>query len=196
MPLIPVGLKYDVTLTGRVPKLVRCEQCGHEYVYLLEGTAAGHGSSPLFLDNEGARNRAYETAHVFLDATLRDDCAVVPCARCGHVQAHMLPKARQQYRRWMFTAGLYLLALGGIVAAPAIVLALIDDGARAGDFITLMLATAAAVLIAGGLALAYTRLLLARGHDPNALPVEVRKQWGDDLSVSKDEYLKMLPSSS
>ena len=62
MVLIPVGMNYRVTVTGQVPKLVRCEGCGYEYVYPLESSATGHGSRLLFLDNQGAKNEARETA--------------------------------------------------------------------------------------------------------------------------------------
>src|SRR5262249_45380080 len=42
---IPYALTYKTTLRGRVPKLVRCEKCSFEYVYLLEMTVAGEGTS-------------------------------------------------------------------------------------------------------------------------------------------------------
>jgi hypothetical protein len=195
MVLIPVGLNYDVTLTGQAPKLVRCEACGYEYVYLLETSASGHGSSLLFLDNEGAQNRAHETAHVVLDAALQHGCAVVPCAQCGHVQAHMIPQARREYRRWMFKTGMYLLVSGAILAAPAILLTMIDNGSRSGHPVTVALAIAAVVLIGSGLILPYVRSRLAQKYDPNALTADFRKVWGDSLSVGKDEFIKMRQSS-
>jgi hypothetical protein len=192
MVLIPVGVNYDVTVTGRVPKLVRCESCGYEYVYLLEKSTRGHGSSLLFLDNEGAQNCAHETANVMLDSALAHGCAVVPCAKCGHVQAHMIPQAQWEHRRWMFTTGICALAIGGIVAAPAIVMSLINDGGfgETFAFVRTLFWITAAVLIACGLALAYARFLLAQRHDPHAMPAETRKAWGDSVSISKDDFLR------
>src|SRR5262245_33608837 len=111
MPIpIPYGTSHHVTVTGRAPKLVACEKCGHEYVYLLEASAAGHASNLLFLDAGGARDRAQEAAYGDLHHTLEHDCEVVPCPSCGHVQDHMRPKARRHHRRWMKTLALLAFA--------------------------------------------------------------------------------------
>src|SRR5262249_47581424 len=83
---IPYALTYKTTLRGRVPKLVRCEKCSFEYVYLLEMTVAGEGTSLLFLDNEGARQRSAAQAESALQQNLAQGCEVVPCPACGLVQ--------------------------------------------------------------------------------------------------------------
>src|SRR4051794_36030586 len=98
---IPYGQKYTTTLRGRVPKLVKCEQCSLEYVYHLSRSARGEGTSFLFLNNEGAQSSAEGEARARLLAALMKACEPVPCPGCGHVQQHMVPRARQLRHRWM-----------------------------------------------------------------------------------------------
>src|SRR3954447_23239420 len=50
MVLIPYAMRYTATMRGRVPILVQCEKCAFEYVYILEATERGEGTSILFAD--------------------------------------------------------------------------------------------------------------------------------------------------
>src|SRR5690242_6000942 len=72
---------------GKVPKFVRCEGCGFEYVYFVEGSAEG-------IDEDQ------------LKARLKRTCALVPCMECGRYQADMVRLSRRLHRRWMWKAGL------------------------------------------------------------------------------------------
>jgi hypothetical protein len=110
---IPYAKSYRSTVTGRAPKFVVCDQCGLEYVYILEAEGTGEGTSLLFLDNEGAKARSNAEAEAQMRATLEQACAVVPCPRCFRVQQHMIPKARAEYHPW-----LKKLAFWGLVLAP------------------------------------------------------------------------------
>jgi hypothetical protein len=189
MPIrIPYGMSYQVTVTGRAPKLVTCEKCGHEYVYLLEASAAGHASSNVLFDPGGAHERAHEAAYGDLHHTLEYDCEAVPCASCGHVQEHMRPKARRRHRRWLKTLALLAFAFGGILTAPAMIVSMYGRPSTVGN----LLWVAVGCLFACSAAMAFFRLYLLRDFDPNAQPVELRKQLGQALAVSKDEYVKMM----
>jgi hypothetical protein len=200
MSRIPLGFRYQVKTTGRVPKLVRCEKCGYEYIYLLEVEAAGEGYySFLDINNWEGEASAHAAAETLRDQKLRDDCAVVPCAECGHVQQHMLGKARWEYRRWMLRAGLYACPVGGILVLPAMFTRLLADGPRSpawAETVSTILWVCAATLAIGGAILMYLWAFWQSRYDPNALPVDQRMKGGAEYSVSKDEYRKMVPPAS
>jgi hypothetical protein len=118
---IPYAVSYQTTVRGSVPKLVRCEQCGHEYVYLLTVSSWGRATSFLFLDNEGARECSALRAEAVLRSELRHGCAVVPCPSCGRIQEHMVPQAPRLYRRWMKKAALAAFFVGGVLFVPTMV---------------------------------------------------------------------------
>jgi hypothetical protein len=187
---IPYALTYTTTVTGRIPKLVRCEQCGFEYVYLLEATAAGAGTSVLFLDNEGAYQRSLAQAQALMHQELVGGSDVIPCPSCGTVQAHMLPRARQDYRHWMYTAGVFAMAAAGILVLPAVVYTLIDSTTTGMSGVTAALIVGMATLFCVGLGLIQLRVRMAAAYDPNAEPVETRRQKGQEYAISKDDFLK------
>jgi hypothetical protein len=78
---IPYGKRYTANLTGATLKPVRCEKCYVEYVYRMDRAGSGSGTSLLFLENQGARDRATQRAASELRGLLRWDCDAVPCPR-------------------------------------------------------------------------------------------------------------------
>ncbi len=192
MVLIPYALTYTTTLQGTVPKLVRCESCAFEYVYLLEANVAGESTSFLFLDNEGARQRLATDADAALRQNRDHGIEVVPCPNCGLVQTHMLARACGQHRLWMRTAGLITLAAAGILVALAIIYTLID--AMGAGFTALTVAIWAVLFLVfnAGLGLIFLRSYMANQYDPNGAPAEIRIRLGQELAVSKEEYLKII----
>jgi hypothetical protein len=192
---IPLGKSFEATLTGRVPKFVCCERCGQEYVYLLETSAVGRDVSVLFLDDAGAEKRAESRAYAGLRSALETECAVVPCISCGHVQQHMLPQARRMHRNWMKKAAIVSFGLGGFLVLPAMVATLLANGpggTEANLTASVILWSCSACLLSAAIGFPLLRSFLARGHDPNALPVELRKQWGESSAVSNDEFMRMV----
>lgn len=192
---IPLGKSFHVSVTGRAPKLVQCEKCGQEYVYLLEASTVGQDTSVLFTDDAGAQQRAESRALAGLRSALDTECAVVPCITCGHVQQHMVPQARKMHRKWMKTAAIYSFGLGGFLFLPAMVVTLLANGpgGTEGNWTaSVVLWICATCLLACSAGLPLVRRFLVRGYDPNALPVEFRKQWGESSAVSKEEFMRMM----
>lgn len=192
MVAIPYALTYTSTLRATVPKLVKCEECGLEYVYLMERVRQGEGTSVLFLDNAGARQRAEEQAQDRLRAALERGCEAVPCPACGRIQDHMVPRARKQYRHWMRVGGLCLFLAAALLFIAGIVVGLADEQARTPTPWPLVLWAAAGACAAAAPALPVARWLLARRHDPNAEDVESRKASGQQRAFTKDDFLKMV----
>lgn len=192
---IPVALTYTTTMSGRVPKLVQCEKCSVEYVYLLERSVSAEGTSLLFLDNAGASQRASARAEAALHQSLAEGCEPVPCPECGTVQQHMFSRARQLRHRWMLWAGIIALSAGAILAIPATIYSLIDsiDGPGRVTVATITIVSVVSVLIVSGIALLVSRVFLNRSYDPNSEPVETRKSRGQSLAARKQDFLNTLP---
>jgi hypothetical protein len=187
---IPIGIDYTSTMSGAVLKFVRCEHCGTEYVYQLERTATGEGTSFLFSDNKGASARAASRAEDALRRKLERGVDLVPCPACGWYQQNMLPRARREHRRWMLntgaclTIGLIPVALiGGLISAgqvgtPAIPWPVILAGL--------------VVLAALGIGLMVGKFILARGYDPNSQDVETSKQLSQERAMLRDEFERLV----
>jgi hypothetical protein len=118
--MIPIfWKKYTCTVSGSVYKLVECEKCQQSYVYQMKREVEGQGNSLYFLDNQGASDRASQSAADDLQKQLAEDCDPVPCVACGWYQLNMVAKLRREYRRWWYWTGIgcffltVFLAIGG-----------------------------------------------------------------------------------
>lgn len=105
---IPIGQTSTATVTGRMCKFCQCEGFTTEYVYVVERTAQGSGSSLLFLDNDGARNRASERAEKNLEAELEKAVDTVACPKCGWLQAAMVAAEKGRRLGWCLWASIPL----------------------------------------------------------------------------------------
>src|SRR5688572_14901653 len=92
IPIPVVWTQYTATASGRVLKLVPCEHCSTEYVYVLEGEGEVPGNSVSLLNGGGANPHAVSAAEDALRQYLENDFDPVPCSVCGHCQRYMFPK--------------------------------------------------------------------------------------------------------
>ena len=83
---------HTATIQGRQLKIVPCENCSTEYVYVMEREALGVGTSILSLNDKGAQSHARSAAAETLKSVLENDFDPVPCLQCGHYQRYMFPK--------------------------------------------------------------------------------------------------------
>ena len=192
---IPYALTYTTKMRGTVPKLVRCEQCQFEYVYLFKRSVEGSSTSVLFLDNEGAKERSATQAEELLQKELEQGCKVVPCPTCGHIQAHMIPLAQEERYRWPLYAAIGLVLVAVVVALPACLYTAVSflPGEQGGG-IAVWWSIVGGAAVSGILLFLVTTLLSAR-HDPNKTSVESRKQKGQRVAVSKEDFLKALKAN-
>jgi len=154
-----VGRRYTTRLTGSIRKSVSCEKCSSAYSYLATRQAVGQGTSPYMLDNAGAANRARDAAQRRLQDRLRDAVNIVPCPRCGWVQASMATEARRRRLRWMLFTGI-VMPIG--ILLPYCLIAATTKGDVSGM-------TMVALMLAGiGFSLIPARGLLNSCFDPNA----------------------------
>jgi Protein of unknown function (DUF3592) len=116
---IPIGSDYTATASGSTFKAVQCENCQEEYIYFMHRTSMGTGTSLLFLDNEGARERSESRARKHLERSLKNSVDPVPCPKCGWYQPDMVKALRQRYRLWMDVVGVVLFVAFVIFSVAA-----------------------------------------------------------------------------
>src|SRR5262245_34352091 len=112
VPIVVFWTNYTATVRGRVLKLVPCENCGTEYVYVLEREGVGAGTSVYGLHDDTAQQNAESGAQEALGQYLTNDFDPVPCPACGHYQAFMFPKLIETRSPWPVAAALAALVVG------------------------------------------------------------------------------------
>lgn len=148
---IPYGTDYKVEVSGSMLKTCQCEACETDFLYLVERTAEGSGTSLLWLDNQGAKDRAAEAARQGLDKALEKAVEAIPCPACGWLQSDMVRMLKRRRLWWSLGTGFAVsaaLLLWGVFFAD-----------ESGPFFT---AAAIAFLLAWPIGFG-----LFRHHEPN-----------------------------
>jgi tellurite resistance protein len=115
---IPYGQRYTSRVSGSVTKLCRCEACSEEYLYTAKRKVSASGSSFLWLDNDGARERAISGAQGQIQAALAMAVDPVACPNCGWFQADMLSQLKRRRLTWVLCVALpaaFFVMMTGIV---------------------------------------------------------------------------------
>lgn len=108
---IPYGTEYTAQITLRAQKTAVCECCSEEYIYEVERKASGQGMSFLWMDNDGAQERASERARQNGAAAIAKAIDPVPCPGCGWLQEGMIRILKNKRRMWVLCAGLVAAAV-------------------------------------------------------------------------------------
>jgi hypothetical protein len=192
--VIPVGMDYTATVQGSAIKLVQCEQCQQEYLYQMTRSAFGESRSVLFLNMEGAKDRAANKAQELLRQKLEKTCDPVPCPACGWYQQNMVARARYLRYKWMSTLAIAMLPIGLILGLAGGIMTGIHD--RDPDsipfFVIAIIWGIAAVALLALPSLVAIRIWLRRRFDPNLGNVEERKTLGQQLAMTKEAFTAML----
>jgi hypothetical protein len=144
----------------------------------------------MFLNNEGAKERATAKAQADLAEKLAKKCDPVHCPHCGHMQAEMVREAKKRYLDWLFKGGVGALCAAVLLGALAINSALSEVVARRPDqYLFWILSSIAAI---SGLCMLFVKFVLSARLSPNSLDVETRKQLGRTKAVSKDEFFQII----
>jgi hypothetical protein len=171
---------HTARLTASVVKEVTCEKCGEQFVYALQRTETGTGTSFYGLDEEGASDRAARRAVEHLQEAIANAFELVPCPSCGTYQAQMVQFMKNAHLKWMQVLGLALIGL-------AIVLFAFGAFSAHGPWIV----TAAALLLIGVGLMAYRRWQ-ADLYDPNQGDAEPRKRLAEGIAVLKKDLPKAI----
>lgn len=180
---IPYALEHGCTVRGAGLKTVTCEKCNSEYGYQVVCKASGSDTDYLFLNS----NRARRNAEAIAKANLRDSIAratlVVPCPSCGQIQRGMLQVARNDYRRWMYVAGMIMMILSCAIAPLCI------------TYDWLIVQYLALFSFSFGILLVATRKFLAARYDPNATDYTQRIAWATAMAIPP-EVLSTIQSNT
>ena len=175
-----------------VPRLVVCEHCETQYVYLFARRAQGLASTVNLVGYEHADARAVEAARMAILEALRTECDAVPCPACGLYQAHMTEAVRHERRWWAGKLGSLFLGL-----APAVIFPIIFAGAIRDwdDSFSLLVAALGAAAMAGiGLSFKAWRHLVP--IHPNRWPAAGRLVAARTRAVTRADFVSSaLPSS-
>lgn len=121
MPVpIPFGTRHTAVVEGSIDRLVVCEQCGIEYVFMVEGTAEAASTALLFSDESTARAVACQNAEQALVVQLRNAVEPVPCPSCGHYQAAMVTRMKSNHLNWMYQLGIFVWILVPVLLLVAL----------------------------------------------------------------------------
>src|SRR5688500_11096831 len=114
-----------VTITHTVPRHVRCEHCGEEYVYELTRTGMGVSEWYTGEAEEVAGQRAADKAAEDLSRAISTEAEAVPCPACRKYQDHMAAAARQLRWGWVKRLGSWCLTAMPVVTGVAVVVAVV-----------------------------------------------------------------------
>ncbi len=190
IPIPIVWTKYTATMRGRVLKLVPCENCSTEYVYVLERDGEGVGTSVYFLNEDGARDHAASAAEDTLQQYLENDFDPVPCPVCGHYQRYMFPKLYDGGSTWILITKLIAIVAVCLSAVCAAYWGIVYLQ-RPGDQTLVRLAVTSALLAVFGLfafGLGAVERSQAQRFDPNTEDQRARIEKGRSRAVPRAEF--------
>lgn len=190
IPVVVVWTKYTATVGGRVFKLVPCENCSTEYVYVLEREGTGVGTSVYLLNDEGAQTHAAEAAEDTLRQALENDFDPVPCPACGHYQRFMFPKLMEDRSLWGPIARAAALGVGVFAAVAGAYWTLAYLG-QPGNTARWRMVTAWTIVAAAGLIgalLAAAGRARERRFDPNTGDPQPRIAEGRRRALTRAEF--------
>jgi hypothetical protein len=189
--VIPIfWVEHTATVNGRVLKLVPCENCSIEYVYVLEREGTGFAVSPYALYNEEARDYAASSADDTLQQYLANDFDPVPCPACGHYQQYMFPKLIETHSPWGAAAKVAVLMVVCLSAVTALYWGA-NYAQRPGDRALTRLVAAGSVLAVAGVAgvgLWALERARVRSFDPNTEDQAARIARGRSRAVTRAEF--------
>jgi hypothetical protein len=180
-----VNQQYTATAEATAVRLVACEECDTEYVYQLERSAEGYGNSIYMLDNAGAKKRAMRKAKDDLARKMKNACEAIPCPECGHVQDHMLGKARfdRAVRIGLFAILTVLLMIGMLF---------VGQYTRLGKFAYALSGLSCLATIGVGI----FALVAYSSYNPNRKPEAERIAYGQENATLRKDFEKAFAAAA
>ncbi len=190
IPIPVFWTKFTATRKGSLPKVVPCENCSTEYVYVLKREATGVGTSLYNVNQQGAADHAESAAEDTLKTILEKDFDPVPCPVCGHYQRYMFPKVLGNQGTWLQFLIIAVLLVGCLTAVFALywsVAYLIrQTDYRLGNMLVSWAVLASLVLI--GFGLSFLKKVNHRRFNPNLTDQQARIALGQARAVTRAAY--------
>lgn len=186
-----VGRKYTATAEGAVWRPITCEHCRLQWAYKLVRKAEGTGSSPYFLDNDGASQRAHAEAQEELQKKLENDVEAIACPQCHKYQDAMIGEAKfDSVGHWYGIA--MFVALAGLIFCAFWGHA---------SFLTNWISLPGSLFFISALSMCFYAAIRSVMFEPNAeAHVEARRQKNEKpkapviLRAEYDELAKLKPA--
>jgi hypothetical protein len=144
----------------------------------------------LFLDNQGARERADQDAEQNLRGMLEREIEAVPCPICGWFQAAMVPKVQREHRVLLRDLGVVLIG----IAIVAFWLSFLEGALRNRTLpwwqATSAMVAAACACVGAGLLI--VKVILSRRYDPNSADRDARIALGKSRAITKEQLGQIL----
>jgi hypothetical protein len=196
IPVVVFWTNYTATVRGRVLKLVQCENCPTEYVYVLDREGVGVGTSVYGLYAEAAADNAESGAQDALGQYLANDFDPIPCPTCGHYQTFMFPKLIENRSPWAPLAVAATLVVG-VLSLVGVMYWGVNYLERPSNYALTRLGMAASILVVAGLTeagMSAAERNRVRRFDPNAeedQPTRVAK--GRSRAMTRADFEAMQP---
>jgi hypothetical protein len=179
---VPTVLYYS---SRTVPRYVRCDHCGANFIYELTRTGCGEGPQIMVEGQITTSRDAVERSIADLERELATGAEAVPCPRCFQYQQHMTAAARRVQWGWMKRlAGQALVAMPVVAVLAVLMAAVLFEGN-----------TQLAVYAAGGTALMFLAAGLVTGVaywltpcNPNAWSESYRRAQAAELACTREEF--------
>lgn len=195
IPLWGTVTQYTADVLGQAVKVVACENCSTEYVYLMErvstGSAYTGGISLLPAPDDEAQSRASSMAREGLKDLLKEEYDPVPCPACGHYQKHMFPKLQSppsDSHSLLYLAAI-LIGLGAAVATVWYLLRLFRAPDNSGLTEAILLGSIALAMVAVLTRLSILDKRRTERFDPNTeADREARIALGKARAVTRAQF--------
>lgn len=194
--MIPIVWRsYRAEMTGSVLKTVHCANCSTDYIYQMERTAAGGGTSLYMLDNQGASGRASASAESNLQSALNRGFDAVPCPSCGWYQDYMIPKMRRMKWSWLAPVNVALGIVGAIVFFASLIMTANYFNRQDELLVGVVIGwTLFALLWCIGIGLAVAKHFKFRRFDPNLEDQQARIAAGRIRAITTAEFEELQKS--
>jgi hypothetical protein len=189
---IPTGRSYTATAAGRACKIVPCENCGVEYFYVLEVSAAAVGTESFFFGNGDAKERAVTDAEAAVRRALKDAFQIVPCPHCGHYQSYMTPTPREAHLAWLRTLGIVLVILALVFFLAYFLMSL--SASYTAEVLLKMRICLVMTIVVGisAVAVLASKFIRTRRYDPNnAAELDNRLRYARSVCITWEVFEKL-----
>jgi hypothetical protein len=191
--MIPIPVfwtEYTAKAEGRILKLVTCEKCTTEYVYVMQRESVGAGTSFYHLNDGGAANHATSAADETLSDVLKNDFDPIPCPSCGHYQRFMFPKLVGNTGLWVNIALVVVSFASCLAAVSAIHRSVVYVQRSKDDDFGKMIIGWSVFLVLGiaGIGLSVLNKINVRRFDPNVGDPQRRIAIGRSRAVTLSDF--------
>jgi hypothetical protein len=175
-----------VSVSRTVPRHVRCEHCGAEYVYELTRTGIGQAGHGFEKDEATIHKWAVEAAFADLTKELDTGAEAVPCPACYKYQQHMTAAARKLEWGWVRGMGGWLLGALPVITVLAVLVAVVAFPGKPQLGFVVAGVTAGLLLLAGALAAVIFYLTPCK---PNQWSEAYRKAQAESLACARADFM-------